>query len=535
MAIPGDSQSGPTRHVTDVPSIFPMRIATTRWQLRADKSIRKESCISSHLSISDFVPLTEARSCNMRGAFYRGRHHRMRPVKKNKTHFGIPYDWTPADREVRAALQQCIDQVFIPTPTAHPWYHNIAVQSTRDFLGDLYAIGLIDAERSWIDLKNGGGNKETLVSTKLVNHAISRLQERLHTGLLALTAHGISKAGGILYYTDRVDRCLIYEYDLAPSQRAATIVPRAQIVEPNYLYDIDSAVADISPETRTSLKSAVVYGHKIVAHRNTIVHVDRRKDIDTAGPFIDSIILNEMLHSYLYEYAYDAKWDENSSEAFQTALDIGCGNGLLITSAAQNIGSLKRLIAVDPNVYSTACTTRNFSANVRKKRLISVSGIFSDFPYSCIDLAICNPPYIPRRPGHSPPAFLDAVLGTQLLTDVILAVPHMLTSRGLLFLIFSNLANREYEKAVDQSKVAVVPLGPPNGFRVRFEQPTILRDPDQRDYLLNDRGLEYSEKTKEYHHTLRCVAIRRSDAQEFDGSSKLLQRLTALSHTLKAD
>lgn len=482
----------------------------------------------------DFPSRKDICSSTMWPVFSRLPHRSMLPVKKTKTYFGIPYDWTPADREVRSVLGQYSSQVFVPKPVGPPWYHNISVQHTRDFLGDLYSYGLIEAGRSWVDLLHPDSNDPDKVRAKLVNQTIYRLQERLQSSLVCLTEHGISRLGGVLYYTDRIDRCLVYEYNLSPSQRAAKVEPCAQIVEPDYLYDIDSAIGDIDPEIRSSLKGAVIYGHKIVAHRNTLVHVDRRKDIDTAGPFIDTIILNDMLHSYLYEYACEAKWSADSPEAFRSAIDIGCGNGLLITSAAQNLPSLQRVVALDPNVFSVVCANRNFAANNRKKRLISICGMFSDFPFSDIDLAICNPPYIPAKPG-SRSSQVDALVGTQLLSDVILASPTMLSPQGFLFMVFSSLADREFEQAVNQAKVEVMPIGPPKGFKVRFEQPTILRDPQQRDFLVQKKGLDYTEKRKEYHHVLRCVAIRRSSTQGFEGSASLLKRIGNLTRTLEQD
>jgi len=128
------------------------------------------------------------------------------------------------------------------------------------------------------------------------------------------------------------------------------------------------------------LKGAVVYGHKIVSHRNTMVHVDRRRDHGTAGPFIDTIILNELLHKYVYEFFRTPEANTSQTRQLDRILEIGSGSGMLISSAAKNLANARQFIAIDININALHCTMRNFLANNPQKSLVGLCARFSDIP-----------------------------------------------------------------------------------------------------------------------------------------------------------
>src|ERR1017187_5671225 len=279
-------------------------------------------------------------------------------IRKSRTHFGIPYRWTAVDSEVQNSITNQREQKVSSRSVPSPWQACIQSHATRDFLGDLYSAEVLPTDANWALL--GASTLEGFERT-IINQTTLKLDNGIHNGLMRIVRQGISDQGGLLYYTDRLDRCIVYEYALGDSKTAANLKPCAEIVEPDYLYDVDSALEGASDDTRAALKNAVVYGHKIVGHRNTMVHVDRRRDVGTAGPFIDTLILNEMLHTYLYETAPQVV--RQAGTGMQSALEVGCGSGLLIASCAQNLPSLTRVTAMDSNMNAVHCTHRNLQAN----------------------------------------------------------------------------------------------------------------------------------------------------------------------------
>ena len=289
----------------------------------------------------------------------------MAQVKKARTHFGIPYLWTDIDKQAQTAIAAQRNQPAPRHTQSGPWDLYVQQYPNRDFLGDLLTAGVLKPRQEWSKTSAETGQQLALLDNdnKIFRLTMVRLNDLLRDKLLNFVPNGISKQGGFLYYTDRLDRCLVFDYAIPHvSQRVVKVTPLVDIREPDYLYDLGSAIIDASDETRSALKNALVYGHKIVAHRNTMVHVDRRRDLGTAGPFIDTLILNEMLHKYVYESISGTGGGE---PVFRSALEVGCGNGLLIASCAQNVPGLERLIAVDPIMEAVHCAYRNVEANRR--------------------------------------------------------------------------------------------------------------------------------------------------------------------------
>jgi methylase of polypeptide subunit release factors len=468
-------------------------------------------------------------SVNFKRAVGRGR---MSAKRILYTHFGIPYEWSDEDREIGSAIDSSRGPLTLTKPAERAWYKNIPAYDAKDFLGDIHVRGLLPPDSDWSHLpwSPAGAVVPKDNTATIVEQTAHHLRTRLTRQLLSLLESRISEGGGFLYYTDRVDRCLVYEYQLLDSHRAINVNPCAEIREPNVLYDIDSAITRASPEMRAALKGAVVYGHKIVSHRNIMVHVDRRRDQGTAGPSIDTIILNELLHKYIYEFYRTPEANTVDAQTLGRVLEIGSGSGMLISSAAKNLPNVKEFIAIDININALHCTTRNFMANNPQRSLVGICAHFSDIPLSDIDLAICNPPYIPRLPGIDDYIGNTSIAGTELLREVIIDSKRFLSTTGILLMIFSRLAEAEFDEAVSASQCRYLDVGPPEGFRVAFDVSEVFRDEEWRRYLCDERGLEYSER-EGAHHRLRCVAVYNSPKNVSE--DPMLARIKELASKIK--
>src|SRR5262249_47308335 len=158
--------------------------------------------------------------------------------------------------------------------------------------------------------------------------------------------------------------------------------------------------------------------------------------------FIDTVILNEMLHTYLYESAPEEL--RQLSTGIRSAIEVGCGSGLLIASCAQNLPSLMGVTAMDFRMNAVHCTYRNIHANLprrlRKLPVVCTCSFFDPEAYVGFDMVLCNPPYIPRIPRPGGPIRPSAIAGTELLESLISAAPRLMTARGFLFMVFSSLA-----------------------------------------------------------------------------------------------
>jgi hypothetical protein len=99
-------------------------------------------------------------------------------------------------------------------------------------------------------------------------------------------------------------------------------------------------------------------------------------------------------------------------------------------------------------------------------------------------------------------------------------------------MIFSSLADSEFNQAINKAGVEYANLGPPTGFEVRFEVEEVFGDGDWLNFLVNERGLVH--KKGQFLHTLRCVAIHKSKEQEFADDTALLERMKQLNQTFAA-
>lgn len=457
-------------------------------------------------------------------------------ITKIRTEMDIPYCWTQSDRDTRAIIDDIVKDKD-SMPRLSKWNDHLQDFPNRDFLGDLYSSGVIPPDAAWVNGRISAipdARYQHTSASAIIARSIQRLNDQILTdGVIDLIPNGLPERGGFLYYTDRLARCLVFSYALGRGfRKSVEFRTLSEDPGPQQLFDIDSALEHASPERRSALKTALVYGHKIVGHRNTFVHVDRRRDIAAAGPFIDTLLLNELLHKFIYEPRYPKL--QNELTAITSVLDIGCGSGFLLASLGQNLRELQRIEAVDCSAEAILCAKRNLDANrppctstAAKEYL--VCGEFDSCRFGNFDLVVCNPPYIPVPPGRKHSAN-SSIGGTTLIRQVTESVPTLVSKRGVLIMVISTLAENELLAGVRDAGLRCVVMGPPSGVRVTFDQDDVLMDHEWLKYLVNDRHLMGGQRGP-YSHILKCYAIANQSSCD-DSDSGLFSEVLAYQREL---
>lgn len=80
-----------------------------------------------------------------------------------------------------------------------------------------------------------------------------------------------------------------------------------------------------------------------------------------------------------------------------TAFDIGTGTGVLAAVLARR--GISRVIATDQDPRALACADENISRLGLTGRVALMQ--LDLFPTGCADLVVCNPPWVPARPGSA--------------------------------------------------------------------------------------------------------------------------------------
>ncbi|MFT4312521.1 MAG: methyltransferase [Candidatus Woesearchaeota archaeon] len=137
-------------------------------------------------------------------------------------------------------------------------------------------------------------------------------------------------------------------------------------------------------------------------------------------------------------YLLDSVIREHSLKDVQTAVDLGCGSGILT----------KALIETYPNadVHAVDCNEAALSHTQKENPTARVykSDIFSDIDTTTrFDVIVCNPPYLPAHRLDPDDALTRALVGGkkgyEYVFQVILQAQHYLSENGVLYLLISNL------------------------------------------------------------------------------------------------
>jgi len=315
----------------------------------------------------------------------------------------------------------------------------------------------------------------------------------------------IPQSGGLLVFVGGLSKCLIMRYEMVGE--TATLQAVGIVQDPKSVFDFWGAIDQVDMKTRDELKTILASGHKLVVHRGILVHVDRLRDFDVFGPSIDTLVLAEILSQEIFE---------SKQLRCETAMEIGCGNGLLTAAIASNCESIRELFAIDTSFSAVSCTQRNvFSSGrfITRPQKLSVYLVAGPFRPSLInrrfDLVVCNPPYIPLPPTMMTETsqvadYFQAVGGTSLIQTVLESVHILLRPGGKLLLMASSLSLKETLSLIPNDCKVFTPLGE-KGLEVIFDVYAVLKRPEWVQYLRESCGL--IQQGNLYFHTLHPIWV----------------------------
>jgi len=317
----------------------------------------------------------------------------------------------------------------------------------------------------------------------------------------------LPKSGGILAFLAGLSKCLILNYEIIGE--VPKLRPIAIVLRPKSAFDFWGAIDQADVAARNALKGILATGHKIIAHRGIVVHVDRRNDTNVFGPSIDTLILSELLSQQVLE---------SSDFRPKVAAEIGTGNGMLSSLLFTHGISIQELYCVDINFNAVSCTARNIMGQTFNQRTVPglylISGAFRpDLINRKFDLIVSNPPYIPTAPelgfNESRVAnFHKAVAGTDLLHDLIRNADAMLNPGGRMLLMTSSLSFAEVLSWIPSTVRTSFPLEG-NGYEVVFDVESVLNTPDWLSFLVDKKGLLSREGL--YYHNLHPIWISKPE------------------------
>jgi methylase of polypeptide subunit release factors len=327
---------------------------------------------------------------------------------------------------------------------------------------------------------------------------------------VARVTAAIPPSGGVLAFVGGLAKCIVLEYEFAG------LTPRfdavAVIDQPRSAFDFWGAIDHATPSARNSLKRILASGHKILYHRGVLTHVDRRADVGVFGPSIDTIVMSELLPRKLY--------DDAAPHPIRSALEVGCGSGLLSCNVAQHLVSLEALIGIDSDSRAVACTERNLriartSSGAPPKGTHLITGRFTPGLLNrTFDLLICNPPYIPLLPDDAIPPmsrseYFPATGGLELLSDLLSSLKSLLNPNGKALVMLSSLCIKQVAGLLPADFSVYYPFGP-DGFDVIFDVEDVLTHERWLEHLKKDGALRHDPGSDILTHRLHPVWLERN-------------------------
>ena len=151
--------------------------------------------------------------------------------------------------------------------------------------------------------------------------------------------------------------------------------------------------------------------------------VDQRVDSGVAGPFIDTLLLAELLARDFWPRVHDGTLE------IKAAMEVGSGSGMLAASILRHVPHLRLLLCWDTEPQAIMRTDRTLghastapdSASNAKR--FSILGSFApELIARRFDLIVSNPPYIQAPPGAVGALpqfakFFSAVTGTDVVSN----------------------------------------------------------------------------------------------------------------------
>jgi methylase of polypeptide subunit release factors len=320
----------------------------------------------------------------------------------------------------------------------------------------------------------------------------------------AKAAGALPRRGGVLAFVGGMSKCVVIRFDIFGDAPRLEVV--AVIDKPRSAFDFWGALDDVDAKARNYLKNILATGHKIVYHRGTLIHVDRRADAGVFGPSIDTVLLAEILARDVFE---------SRDSRVHAVLEIGCGSGMLAAAVMRHTSALERLSAIDVDFPAVSCTWRNCSmVQPLRDPPIDFHLVCGPFRPALVgggfDLVVCNPPYIPdptaEACGRSSADFYRAIGGTDLIGELLDACPRLLSKSGRLLMMLSSVCLKQARGQLPDGWRMQFPLGR-RGFEVLFDVEAVLENRQWTEYLLQKHGLQ--ERDGAYYHVLHPVWISR--------------------------
>lgn len=184
--------------------------------------------------------------------------------------------------------------------------------------------------------------------------------------------------------------------------------------------------------------------------------------------------------------------------AFGRVAEIGCGSGFLSKLCLKKKINLKSLIVNDLNRFAVKCAMDNI---VDDRALFTCGDGLRKISGQKFDLLICNPPYVPRKGSIDD----NPYEGISLLNHLLHYGQDYLNRGGILVTTISSLC--EDLVLTDWPKMKMRTL---REMRVPLKINNLYNNQEWKDFLLKERGLEYSpERGYNYWQIIKIVMLEK--------------------------
>ena len=380
------------------------------------------------------------------------------------------------DAEENAAIDGFIN--FLNHPKKNAILKKLGFDSINQWL-----VNVKEWNHKLLDPRNESPS-EAMILFQLWVQFINVVSKKIRQSRLVAS---IPRRGGILFYFGGLSKCLVVKYEIFSDYPTFHIVE--VIDNPMSVFDFWGIINSSGVKEKNILKEILSTGHKLIYHRNILLHVDRRKDLGVFGPTIDTVLITEILAQQIFE-------TENHN--IKSALEIGCGNGLITVAIANNCKNLDSITAIDIDFNSINCCHRNLRANLnpflyeRLKIVLNYGEFDTDLFKKKFDLIVCNPPYIPFISEdfgrfHNKRDYFNAIGGLSLIEDILTNLSEILAEGGKLLLLVSSMSlDYTLEKLPKQFDYT---LAIDDGFEVLFDVEAVINNEAWLKWLSKEKAL----------------------------------------------
>ena len=221
--------------------------------------------------------------------------------------------------------------------------------------------------------------------------------------------------------------------------------------------------------------------YRTIVHRGLVINAKPK----VFGPAIDTLWLNEILHSTLYT---------QKTLSPECICELGCGSGLLLCSLLEKYSeSVKRVIAIDTSTEALNLTEQNITRICEKCSIkpdvfyLKGDGALEILQHKSIDVLVTNPPYLPEKNNKVSGIDNTPIFGNKLIEAVIKNGKEVMAPNGLAIILKSSLTQdlEIWHKLKD------------NGWDEWTQEERILRVPLDLLELSGDPQWEYIDNNNE--------------------------------------